>query len=469
MSMSTSSIESLATRRASRRPTKVFKGHTDRVNSVAYFPDGQHIASGSNDKTVIIWDVESGRQDGQPLQHDSIVKWIAISPDGRRIASGLGGGGLVVWDALTRKVVHEIKGGGVYGLAYSPDGRWIATAPMDDERVIRLWDADTGRPGRELLKCNGEVLCVAFSPDGSRVAVGLWCGCFQVIDVSTGESVVGPIKGHTQLVRSVVYSPDGRLLVTASDDKNIQVWDSKTGIEVGKPMLGHTRDVWCIAIAADGRRIASGGRDKTVRVWDLETRLQVGESIHRDYWPSSVAFSPDDRYVISDTGHNVCLWDTESLPIQGSSSPPTASNKNPPVRARAHSATSSILDLPVVPASVVPHQDDGGPFGSKSPRRPSFDSILDLPAVLEPGNRRPNKKRPHSTESRRLRLLSSLSSVLHSSKTHRLLSRPVTNGHAISVSAGGVYTLASLAFPQISHVVHHILPTCSTQLLSPQR
>ncbi|KAH7923256.1 WD40 repeat-like protein [Leucogyrophana mollusca] len=402
MSMSTSSIESLATRRASRRPTKVFKGHTDRVNSVAYFPDGQHIASGSNDKTVIIWDVESGRQDGQPLQHDSIVKWIAISPDGRRIASGLGGGGLVVWDALTRKVVHEIKGGSVYRLAYSPNGRWIATAPMDDERVIRLWDADSGRPGRELLKCNGEVLCVAFSPDGSRVAVGLEYGSFQVIDVSTGESVVGPIKGHTQLVRSVVYSPDGRLLVTASDDSSIRVWDSKTGIEVGKPMLGH--DVTCISITADGRRIASAGNDKTVRVWDLETRLQVGHSFHTDGLVWSVAFSPDDRYVISGNNNDVCLWDTEPLAIRGSSSPPTASKKGPPVRARARSAASSILDLPVVPASVVPHQDDGGPFGSKSPRRPSFDSILDLPAVGEPGNRRPNKKRSHSTESRRLRL-----------------------------------------------------------------
>ncbi|KAH7917042.1 WD40 repeat-like protein [Leucogyrophana mollusca] len=276
MSTSTSSIESSAARRVSRPPTKVFKGHTDVVRSVAYFPDGQHITSGSDDKTVIIWDVESGRQDGQPLRHDSDVEWIAISPDGRRIAIG-------------------VKGG----------------------LVVRLWDADTGRPSREPLECDGVVLCVAFSPDGLRIAAGVE-DSFQVFDVSTGESVVGPIKGHTGVVSSVVYSLDGRLLVTVSQDKRIWVWDSKTGVQVRKPMPGHENDVWCISITADGRRIASaGGFDKTVQVWDLETRLQIGDSFHADNFVFSVAFSPDDRYIVSDYGNDVALWDTESFAIQG--------------------------------------------------------------------------------------------------------------------------------------------------------
>ncbi|KAH7917826.1 WD40 repeat-like protein [Leucogyrophana mollusca] len=315
MSTLTNPVESSATRRAPRGPTKVFKGHTNGVYSVAYFPDGQHIASTSYDKTVIIWDIESGGQDGKPLQHDSFVGSIAISPDGRRIAGGMEGG-LAIWDAVTRKVVHEIKAGGVDRLAYSPDGRWIATVLWDNERVIRLWDADTGRPGREPLKYDGNVWCAAFLPDGTRIAAGLDNGSFQVVDMITGESVVGPIKGHTEIVNSVVYSPDGRLLVTASQD-GIRVWDSKTGIEVGKPMW-HEDDVFCISITADGRRIASGGLDKTVRVWDLETRLQVGHSFHADGWLWSVAFSPDNRYIISDNGRDVSLWDTESLAIQGS-------------------------------------------------------------------------------------------------------------------------------------------------------
>ncbi|KAH7931076.1 WD40 repeat-like protein [Leucogyrophana mollusca] len=395
--MSTSSIESIATRRTSRRPTKVFKGHTDRVNSVAYFPDGQHIASASWDKSVIIWDVESGRQDGQSLLHASIVDYIAISPDGRRIASGGREGGVVIWDALTRKVVHEIRGDGVDRLAYSPDRGWIATVPIAREGLVRLWDADTGRPGRKPLECGGEVFCVAFSSDGTRIAAGLRDGFFQVIDVSTGEIVVGPIKGHKEIVTSVVYSPDGRLFVTASYDSSIRVWDSKTGIQVGKPMLGHENYVLCISITADGRRIASGGQD--LRVWDLETRLQVGDSFQADHSVDSVAFSPDNRYIISNSGDNdAYLWNTESLANQGSSSRPIASKKKPPVRARARSVTSSILDLPAVPEPVVPHQDDSSPSEPERSRGSSFDSILDLPMVPEPGKRRPKKKRPHNTE-----------------------------------------------------------------------
>ncbi|KAH7923283.1 WD40 repeat-like protein [Leucogyrophana mollusca] len=327
MSTSSGPIESSGVHPASCRPMKVFKGQK-KVNSVAYFPDGRRIARSSSDKTVVIWDIASDKQDGQRLQHESGVRWIAISPNGRRIASAIEKR-VVVWDALTLEVVHELDDAGVFRLAYSPDGRWIATARWANESVVRLWDADTGRPGRlEALKCDDGVVCVAFSPDGTQIAVGLWDGCIQVIDISTGESVVGPIEGHTRYVRSIVYSPDGRHLVTGSDDENgIRVWDSNTGVQVGNAM-GHGNGVIrCISITADGRRIVSGGRD--VRVWDLETRLQVGDSVDAAHGAVlSVAFSPDGQHIISGGDHGVVsLWDTESFATQGSS----FSNQNPPV------------------------------------------------------------------------------------------------------------------------------------------
>ncbi|KAH7919034.1 WD40 repeat-like protein [Leucogyrophana mollusca] len=343
MSTPSNAIEPSGVRRASRGPTKVFEGHNGWINAVAYFPDGRRIATASNN-AVIIWDVESDRQDGQSILHGSKVICIAISPNGRRIASGMEGG-VVIWDALTREMVHEIKGDGVHKLAYSPDGCWIATASTDVGREVQLWDADTGKLGREPLGCDGEVFCMGFSPDGSRIAVGFWDGSFEVIDIATGESVIGPIKGHTREVWLVVYSPDGRLLVTGSRDSSIRAWDSKTGVAVGKPMLGHKYGVDCISVSADGRRIASGGDDKTVRVWDLEIRLQIGDSLDADGRVNSLAFSPDRRYIISG-GDHLYLFNTESLERKAPSSPPTTTARIPPVGISCAYATSLSANIP---------------------------------------------------------------------------------------------------------------------------
>ncbi|KAH7919294.1 WD40 repeat-like protein [Leucogyrophana mollusca] len=221
----------------SRHPTQVFKGRTGVV-SVAYFPDGQRIASASINKTVIISNVKSGRQDGKPLDHSAEIWWIAISLDGRRIACATEGTGVIIWDALTREVVYKIKCGCGQWQTYSPDGRWIATLRVDIDRVVQLWDADTGRPSGEALKCDDDVTCMAFSPDGSWIAVGFEDGSFQVIDISTGDSVVGPIKGHTGCMSSVVYLRDGCLLVTAAEEESICVWNSgKRENDAGLPRL----------------------------------------------------------------------------------------------------------------------------------------------------------------------------------------------------------------------------------------
>ncbi|KAH7924654.1 WD40 repeat-like protein [Leucogyrophana mollusca] len=364
--------------RTSHPPTMVFKGHTLIVTSVAYFPDGRHIASASWDETIRIWNVETGQQDGEALEHDSGVEAIAIAPDGGKIA-GRVEGGLIVWDVVRRKRVRAVKIDGDEGMVeyvlvvtFSPDGRCIATASSIGIS-IRLWDVDTGSLVRELHHLT---LCLSFSPDGARIATGSYDGSFRVLEISTGKTVVSPMRGHADRVNSLVYSPDGRLLVTGSEDGSIRVWDAATGREVGRPMLQPRDKPWRVAISTDGKRIASVSFDLTVRLWDFETRLQVGDPFAGRAFPRSVAFSPNGRFVISGGTRDVCLWDTDagldSLP-----SPPTTRDRESP-RSIAPSAHVTTHPSPPPPQLKRTPSKQHGDTSSLS------SSILDLPAVVQP-------------------------------------------------------------------------------------
>ncbi|KAH7924656.1 WD40 repeat-like protein [Leucogyrophana mollusca] len=329
--MSSPAEPSSSVERTSHPPIKVFKGHTRFIESIAYFPDGRHIASGSWDKTIRIWNVETEQQDGECLEHESEVKAIAIAPDGGKIA-GRVVNGLIVWDVERRKRVRRIKIDGDFEhgvsaliVTFSPDGRCIATA-SSVSTSIQLWDVDTGSPVREIEHHVDTVWCVSFSPDGTRIAAGSSGGSFRVLDVSTGGAVVGPTQGHADVVESLVYSPDSRLLVTASNDRSIRAWDAATGREVGRPMLLPRSAILRIAISADGKRIASTSPDKTVRLWNMETRLQVGDAFACGAPDriQSVEFSPNGLFVISGGSRDVYLWDTAAVLDSGLSVTPTS-------------------------------------------------------------------------------------------------------------------------------------------------
>ena len=176
---------------------------------------------------------------------------------------------LTLWDAGQEPKGHTLKGhhGWVYSVAYSPDGKTLASGSGD--KTIKLWDVATGKEQATLKGHTDEVNSVAYSPDGKTLASGSDDKTIKLWDVATGKEQA-TLKGHTDWVSSVAFSPDGKTLASGSGDETIKLWDVATGKEQAT-LKGHTAEVTSVAFSPDGKTLASGSGDKTIKLWDVAT------------------------------------------------------------------------------------------------------------------------------------------------------------------------------------------------------
>ncbi len=263
----------------SGQETLTLKGHTDKVRSVVFSPDGKRLASASDDRTVKVWDTATGQVTLTLKGHTGPVTSVTFSADGKRLASASDDRTVRVWDA--DKEVLSLKG--VNSVAYSPDGKRLASASHDG--TVKVWDATTGQ---EILTLKGYAsgFSVAFSPDGKRLASASE-STVKVWEVGTGQQIL-TLKGHTSAVQSLAFSPDGKRLASTSGrwllpPGEVKIWDAATGQET-LTLKGHTSAVVSVAFSPDGKRLASGSKDSTVKVWETEAPTPEARGIRLLNW-----------------------------------------------------------------------------------------------------------------------------------------------------------------------------------------
>ena len=286
-----------------------FNEHCEPVRGVAFSPDGKEIASAGEDRSVFIWNAETRRKEAVLLGHASRLTAVAFSPDGKQIASSEFDHRVILWDRArgqTRLTIDtgssnycvaisqdsqwvattlgvyssrdghqivdfekEIAGKQVYGVAFSPDGRWLAC--VSPFRLIAIFDTQ-GWQLRDKVEANdSQFVTVSFSHDNKHLVTGDDEGRVRLWEIEPLREIA-LLGNHASRVKSVAFSPDGREVASAGDDKNIYLWDV-SGRRLITSIGTHSAPVISIAFSPDGKKLVAGGHDNSVRIFTRRRTL----------------------------------------------------------------------------------------------------------------------------------------------------------------------------------------------------
>jgi WD40 repeat protein/energy-coupling factor transporter ATP-binding protein EcfA2 len=318
-------------------------GHTDFVHAVAFSPDGHTVATSRDDRKVILWEVSDRAHPvslaslsgpaGQPSSGRGAPD-VAFSPDGRILVTGgevpntpTVTGMAILWDLRDRARPSRLAtlGGdisAVVGVAYSPDGRTLATATIESGAAI-VWDVhDRVHPAylSTFSTVPISIQAVTFSPDGKTVVTSRDDSTAMLWDVSDRyrPTHLATLRGHTDWVNSAAFSPDGRILVTGSDDRTAILWD--VGDRAHPTRLttlgGHSAQVEAVAFSPDGHTLATASLDGTAILWDvsdLTHPVRLATLVGSSAAVAALAFSPDSRTLVTGGDGGAMLWDVTDI------------------------------------------------------------------------------------------------------------------------------------------------------------
>ena len=323
------------------------RGHTARVNDIAFGPDGSIALSGGEDALAILWDLATGQEIRRFRGHSGTVRAVDISPNGRTaVAGGFAGtawmqpGELILWDMESGREIRRLEGhiAGIVAARFTPAGDALlassgdaalfsdqlpgetlepGTVPFD----LILWDVETGKIHRQFEGSGDDVYSLALSSDGTKAFTGsAYNNVSALWDLETGEQI-RTLKAHQEAIVSVAMDSDGRRALSGSCDGSLILWDLQTGQPIAR-LDAHASDLLDLDFFPDGRSALSSSEDGGLILWDLVDAAEMNRLVGHGDTVWDVALTPDGKRVLSSSGAaapsipvqdaSIRLWDLEA-------------------------------------------------------------------------------------------------------------------------------------------------------------
>jgi WD40 repeat protein len=324
-------------------PYATLSGHTGSVQAVAFSPDGGLVASSGRDAKIRVWRVRDKQLIRTLEGHLFNITALTFAPQGSLggydLASGSYDKTLALWQLNSSRVtkLSPPDGSGISSLAFSRDGRLLATGSYDAR--VRLWDVASGMLLREFNDHWLGIVAVAFSEDGITLASGSGDGLIKLRNAQTGQTLktlaIDPmatktersLSGEDPVISAMAFSSDLGLIAAAGYDKRLQVWDVKGGA-IKRTLASGQDFALSLSFARNGRALIGGYRDGGILLWNIATGLILQSYIANTEAINAVAISPTGTYAVSGGSDNeVRIW---RITIGGVTDLPNSSGEIPP-------------------------------------------------------------------------------------------------------------------------------------------